>query len=156
MYASTLYNVIDNNISEMGYADDHALYSTSCTEPESVSLSLANIEFCLEKVVVWMVKNRLKMNQEKTEFIAFGSSHTIEQLKVGSIRVGNDPVEISSHVKYLGVWLDSTLNMKKRNSEKCPIASLKLYNIKKIRKYLSQDSLFQACEYLGFITFRLL
>ena len=46
---------------------------------------------------------RLKMNQEKTEFIAFGSSHTIEQLQVESIRVGNDPVEISSHVKYLGV-----------------------------------------------------
>ena len=39
----------------------------------------------------------------ETEFIAFGSSHTIEQLQVESIRVGNDPVEISSRVKYLGV-----------------------------------------------------
>ena len=62
MYASTLSNVIDNNISVMGYADDHALYSTSCIETESVSLALANIEFCLEKFGVWMVKNRLKMN----------------------------------------------------------------------------------------------
>ena len=42
-----------------------------------------------------MVENCLKMNQEKTEFIAFGSSHNIEQLQVESIRVGNDPVEIS-------------------------------------------------------------
>ena len=64
-----------------------------------------------------MVENRLKMNQEKTEFIAFGSSHTIEQLQVESIRVGNDPVEISSHVKYLDVWFDSTLTMKKHISE---------------------------------------
>ena len=38
----------------------------------SVSPSLANIELCLEKVGVWMVENRLKMNYEKTEFIAFG------------------------------------------------------------------------------------
>ena len=125
----------------MGYADDHALYSTSSTDKESVALTLANIELCLEKVGVWMVENRLKMNQEKTEFIAFGSSHTIEQLQVESIRVGNDPVEISSHVKYLGVWFDSTLTMKKHISEKCRIASLKLYNIKKIRKYLTHDSL---------------
>ena len=105
----------------MGYADDHALYSTSSTDTASVSLSLANIESCLEKVGVWMVENCLKMSQEKTEFIAFGSSHTIEQLQVESMRVGNVPVEISSHVKYLGVWLDSTLNMKKHISEKCRI-----------------------------------
>ena len=71
-----------------------------------------------------MVENRLKMNQEKTEFIAFGSSHTIEQLQVEAIRVGNDPLEISSHVKYLGVWLDSTLNMKKHISEKCSLVRL--------------------------------
>ena len=45
------------------------------------------------------------------------------------------------HVKYLGVWLYSTLNMKKHISEKCRIASLKLYNVKRIRKYLSHDSL---------------
>ena len=141
VYASTLSNVIDNNISVMGYTDDHALYSTSSTDKESVALTLANIELCLEKVGVWMVENRLKMNQEKTEFIAFGSSHTIEQLQVESIRVGNDPVEISSHVKYLGVWFDSTITMKKHISEKCRIASLKLYNIKKIHKYLTHDSL---------------
>ena len=94
VYASTLSNVIDNNISVMGYADDHALYSISSTDKESVSLTLANIELRLEKVGVWMVENRLKMNQEKTEVIAFGSSHTIEQLQVESITVGNDPVEI--------------------------------------------------------------
>ena len=148
VYASTLSNVIDNNNSVMGYADDHALYSTSSTDTESVSRSLANIELCLEKVGVWMVENRLKMNHEKTEFIAFGSSHTKEQSQVESITVGNDPVEISSHVKYLGIWLDSTLNMKKHISEKCRIVSLKLYNIKKIRKYLSTDSLIRLVNAL--------
>ncbi len=117
VYASTLGNVIDDNISVMGYADDHALYSTSYTNTELISLSLINIESCLEKIGVWMVENRLKMNQEKTEFIAFGSSHCIEQLQVQSIKVGNDPVEISSHVEYLSVWLDSKLNMKKHISE---------------------------------------
>ena len=45
---------------------------------QSVSTALANIEQCLEKVGVWMGENRLKMNQEKTDFVAFGSCHTIE------------------------------------------------------------------------------
>ena len=87
VYASTLSNVIDNNISVMGYADDHALYSISSTDKESVSRTLANVELCLEKVGVWMVENRLKMNQEKTGFIAFGSSHTIDQLQVESFQL---------------------------------------------------------------------
>ena len=81
------------------------------------------------------------MNEEKTELIAFGSSHTIEQLQVKPIKVGNDAVEISSSVEYWGIWLDSTLNMKKHISEKCRIMSLKLYNIKRISKYLSHVSL---------------
>ena len=34
-------------------------------------------------------------------------------LAVESISVGDEPVEVSSAVKYLGVWLDNTLDMKK-------------------------------------------
>ena len=50
VYVSTLSNAIGGNISVMGYADDHALYSASSKNTESVSLALANIQLCLEKV----------------------------------------------------------------------------------------------------------
>ena len=55
----------DDNISVRGYTDDHVLYSSSSTEIEPVSISLANFEKCLKKVGAWMVENCLKMNQEK-------------------------------------------------------------------------------------------
>ena len=50
MYASTLGEVFKKfDISVMGYADDHALYS-SCLDKETVSSTIANIEVCLKEV----------------------------------------------------------------------------------------------------------
>ena len=65
----------------------------------------------------------------------------LDNLAVESISVGDGPVEVSSAVKYLGVWLDNTLDMKKFISDRCRIASLKLYNIRKIKKFLCRESL---------------
>ncbi len=61
-------------------------------------------------------------------------------ITVASLNVGEEPVEILSFVKYLGVWLDCTLEMKKFISNRCRIASLKLYNIRKFEKYLCHES----------------
>ena len=65
----------------------------------------------------------------------------LDDLAVESISVGDEPVEAYSAVKYLGVWLDNTLDMKKFISDRCRIASLKLYNIRKIKKCLCRESL---------------
>ena len=134
MYASTLGEVFEKfDISVMGYADDHALYS-SCPDKETISSTIANIEVCLKE---WMGRNRLKMNEEKTEFVACGRRNMLDNLAVKSFSVGDEPVEVSSAVKYLGVWLDNTLDMKKFISDRCRIASLKLYNIRKLKVSMS-------------------
>eukprot|EP00112_Aurelia_sp_Birch-Aquarium-sp1_P010318 Seg2209.5 transcript_id=Seg2209.5/GoldUCD/mRNA.D3Y31 product="putative RNA-directed DNA polymerase from transposon X-element" pseudo=true protein_id=Seg2209.5/GoldUCD/D3Y31 len=142
MYASTLSEVFKKfDIAVMGYADDHALYSSPCVDKENISSTFANIEVCLKEVKKWMGRNWLMMNEQKTEFVAFGRRNVLANLSFGSISVGDEPVDISSAVKYLGVWLDNTLDMKKFISDICRIASLKLYNIRKIKKYLSRESL---------------
>ena len=140
MYPSTLGEVFEKfDISVMGYADDHALYSC-CVDNETVPSTIANIEVCLKAVKEWMGRNRLMKNEEKTEFVAFGRRKTLDNLAVESNSVGGGPVEVSSAVKYLGVWLDNTIDMKKFISDRCRIASLKLYNIRKIKKYLCRES----------------
>ena len=141
MYASTLGEVFEKfDVSVMGYADDHALH-LSCLDKETISSTIANIEVCIKKVKEWMGRNRLMMNEKKTEFVAFGWRNTLDNLAVGSIIVGGGPVEVFSSVKYLGVWLDNTLDMKELISDRCRIASLKLYNIRKIKKDLCRESL---------------
>ena len=141
MYASTLGEVFEKfDISVMGYADDHALYS-SYPDKETVSSTIANIGVCLKEVKEWMGRNRLMMNEEKTEFVAFGRRNMLDNLAVESMSVGDEPVEVSAAVKCRGVWLDNTLDVKKFISDRCRIASLNLYNIRKIKKYICCESL---------------
>ena len=63
-----------------------------------------------------------------------------DNLAVESIRFGDGPVEVSSTVKHPGVWPDNTLDMKKFIPDRCRIASLRLCQIRIIKKYLSHGS----------------
>ena len=81
IYASTLSEVFEKfYISVMGYADDYALYSSSCVGKENISSTIANIEVCLKEVKEWMGRNRLTMNEQKTEFVAFGRRNVFANL----------------------------------------------------------------------------
>ncbi len=60
----------------------------------------------------------------------------LANITVVSINFGEEPVDVSSSVKNVGVWLDSSPEMKKLIPDRCRIASLKLYNIKRTKKYL--------------------
>ena len=70
----------------------------------------------------------------------------LDNLAVELNSVGDEPVEISSAVNYLGLWLDNTLDIKKFISDRCRIASLKLYNIRKVKNYLCRESLKGECH----------
>ena len=59
-----------------------------------------------------MDKMRLILNPEKTEYILFGSRHTINKAEQEPFRAGPDLIEQSEKVKYLGGVLDNTLNYK--------------------------------------------
>ena len=61
---------------------------------------------------MWMDKNRLKMNQSKTEFIIFGSHQQVNKC-VSDLDVNEVKVPRSDQIKYLGASLDSLLNLKK-------------------------------------------
>ena len=54
--------------------------------------------------------------------------------------IGNDLIKPSKEVKNLGVWLDPSLTMNTHINKTCSIAFYQLYNLRRIRKYLSQDS----------------
>eukprot|EP00794_Sanderia_malayensis_P006351 gene6350-7078_t len=76
VYASTLselqhvFSTFD--VSVMGYADDHAVYSSSSVDKETTSATIENIQVCLKEVKEWMGRNRLMMNEEKTDVVVLG------------------------------------------------------------------------------------
>ncbi len=69
-YASTLFDVIYRHLDEAhGYADDHQLYMAF--SPNSLQYqdnAITCMEACLSEVKYWMLSNKLKMNDSKTEF----------------------------------------------------------------------------------------
>ena len=100
-----------------------------------------------------MLVNLLKLNDDKTEVILFGSPFFIKQDPSISIHIGSVSVSSSTHVRNLGAIFDSTMSMGKFVNLKVSSASYYLKSISKIRKMLTtaaSKSLIHA-----YVTFRL-
>jgi len=61
----------------------------------------------------WMAANRLKLNAEKTELLWTGSRHSATVLGNNgpSLKLGQDTVAPSNHVRVLGVTFSSDLSL---------------------------------------------
>ena len=81
------------------------------------------LEKCEADLKVWMNKNRLKMNNDKTEFVLFGSKPQLDKCKTKALNVDNTEIKLVGKIKYLGVLLDWKLNLKKHITSKCQTAT---------------------------------
>ena len=89
---------------------------------------------------VWMNENRLKMNNDKTEFILFGSKPQLDKCTTKTLSINNTEIKLADKIKYLGVLLDQQLNLKQHITSKCQIAMLNIQHIKNIRHLLTQEA----------------
>jgi hypothetical protein len=87
-----------------------------------------------------MLNNDLKLNDDKTEFLIIGTSQQLEKLDNISIRVGDSDVHPVPIARNLGSWFDSRLSMATHITKICASSFYYIYNIRRIRKYLSQQS----------------
>ena len=68
------------------YADDTQLYiSFKCKQPLE---SISKVTSCLSDIRRWMITNKLKINDSKTEFIVFRSPQLRSDLSGLSVNVG--------------------------------------------------------------------
>ena len=144
-YASTMQEVVPQNIAIHGYADDHAIKVTfNPSDRLDETSAMKNIEKCAADIKVWMDKNRLRMNSAKTEFIIFGSNKHLDKCTTTRLDVNGEYVGLSQEIKYLGVYLDSHLTLKHHITLKCRTAMWNIQRIKLMRNFLTKD----ACETL--------
>ena len=70
----------NHNIGYHIYADDTQLYiSFKCKDP---LVSLTKLNMCISDIRVWIIQNKLKINDSKTEFIIFRSTLLKQNLSV--------------------------------------------------------------------------
>ena len=86
--------------------------------------------------------NFLKLNDDKTELLVITHSDTISSAQNLTLSIGGEVVspDPSEPPRNLGVLFDSTMGLKQHISKLCQSLNYKIYNIGKIRKYISSDS----------------
>ena len=128
------YHSIDYHI----YADDTQLYiSFKCNTPLASLIKLNN---CISDIRVWMINNKLKISDSKTEFIVFRSPQAKQDLCGLSVIVGDSIIQQSSKVRNLGIIFEQFLSFDDYNSSVCRSTHFHLKNFGRIRHLLSENT----------------
>ena len=141
IYTSSLLDVNEKYLPSVHcYADDTQLYVSFRPADETGHLDANTaIECCTKAIRCWMRENKLLLNEEKIEFLLIGTKQQLAKVYIGCIKVGKVNIAPHSPVKNLGVWCDSNLSMVNRITKTCSAAFYYLYNIRRIRKYLTKE-----------------
>ena len=84
--------------------------------------------------------NKLKLNQDKTEFILFGNSIHRNKMLVNSITVSESNISSSKYISNLAVYLDQKFSMEKHVNQLCKSCYFQLRNIRYIRSSVTTDA----------------
>ena len=135
------------------YADDTQLYMSFSPTPECASLSIQQIERCVQEIQSWMLANRLKLNEDKTELLLIGTPKQCAKLSNLVINIGNTAIKPGEKARNLGAVFDSNLSFKSHVNSLGSSARYYLYNIRLARKYLTKEAAEKAIH--AFVTSRL-
>ena len=69
-----------------------------------------------------------------------GTKQQLSKINFDSLTVGSIDVAPVTVARNLGTWFDSNLNLQEQIHKTCKSGFFHLYNIRRIRKYLSQES----------------
>ena len=130
-------------LSNHGYADDTQLCLSfkKTSDNAIVKSEILNLEKCLCDISVWMSQNKLKLNNDKTEIILFGSKKHLAELNIKSLSIAGTDVSVASEpVRNLGAMFDSQLIMAPHVKSIVKKSSFHLRNIGKARHVLTEDA----------------
>ena len=142
IYASKLFDVIKVHLPMVHcYADYTQLY-VSFTPNKSTGQfeAVTAIQHYVDNIRNWMTNDKILLNDDKTEFLMIGTKQQLAKVNIDHILIGDCVIRPKGVVKNLRTWLDSTLSMNSHVSNTCSNAFYYLYNIRRIRKYLSRRS----------------
>ena len=133
------------------YADDTQLY-VMC-DPDDVDAAKAQLESCITDLRDWVAKNKLKLNDTKTEFLLISSRYSHCKPDISSIQIGNSNIPAASSARNIGCVMDSHFTMADHITSVCKASYIQLRAIAQIRKYLTKEAAITLVH--SFVTSRL-
>ena len=132
------------------YADDTQVYcATDLSEPQE---DLKRIIACVSDIRTWMIHNKLKINDDKTEFLILHSAY-IDLTHNLEFQVGQEKINPSNSCRNLGVMFDSHMKMESQVQSVCRSVNFHLRSIRSVRNSLTDEATAQLVHSL--ITSRL-
>ena len=127
------------------YADDIQLYITfDPKKTSSQDAALKTLSACVADIRAWMSLNKLKLNEDKTEFLVIGSVHNLRRLENVILNVGATSSIPSKSARNLGAYFDCNMSMSEQEIHLCKSDRFHLRSISKIRKCMTEDACHSA------------
>ena len=143
-------SMVDEMVKDLklnGFADDHSvrkIFKADQIEHHQEINTIAVLEKSMLDIKSWMDAVRLKMNNSRTKFIYFGGPRQLEKCITSQININGEQIPRSQMTRYLGTYLEPTLNLKQHIKIKCKAAMLNLLKIKATRTCLTTKACTKA------------
>ena len=140
IYASQLFDIVTQHLPTVHcYADDTKLYLAFRPGARaSQDSALAAMEACIRDVREWMINDKLKINDVKSEFIFIGTQAQLKKVDSDNLVVGDScisPVQTQLETRVPGLM--PTLQWARMLQKNCKTGFFYLHNISKIKKILN-------------------
>ena len=136
---------------------NYQLYSNSQTyvifKPTEQAAAVQRMETCLAYVRKGMCHKSLKLNDKKTETLLISTKQLATKLNCHTLLIGEHQVTPATVVRNIGIIMDTRASMEAHVNNVSRTAYYHLYNIGRIRCYLSQSAAEQLVH--AFITSKL-
>ena len=123
------------------YADDIQVYHTFDPKlPGEAACVIFKLSRCVAEIRNWMTKNKLKLNDSKTEFFIASPPHIMSHLSGTTVCIGTTEISPSATIRNLGVVFDSAMTMSPHITSLCKSLNFFLWNISRIRRFIDQET----------------
>jgi hypothetical protein len=118
LYTAAVFDIISaSGLQGHCNADDTQVYLSA--PAEDADATVQRFVGCVEKIDLWMSKNRLKMNPDKTQVIWIGAHQQLAGVNIRQLTLSLTVINFSPIAADLGVIVDSRLNMATHVSSVC-------------------------------------